>query len=306
MSDDTRQARIEAAMAAYDAVIDEAFERNTPNGKGFRQAIAAALDAADAVGRERVSVAEAEAMLDRYFTNRFEAIVADGQHLAIGFLEQAESERTHLIALLVAAPAEPSMTKLDKDAEAAIEAARNLLLHLHLETMTGATLTTPAVQELMTALDDAIFAWDESKPPQDDESRWHVWTPERGHDETGGEAMTRQRTSAEIEAGARALYQNRSQTRWAWEELEPKQREHFLAVAQDTLAAADAAAAPAVGVTVDEAEQLVDELLAMYRRTGYGFTKRRVFTAFEKQRANVIALLTAQPEPGTPDAKGAG
>ena len=67
----------------------------------------------------------------------------------------------------------------------------------------------------------------------------------------------------------------------------------------------DAAAAPAVGVTVDEAEQLVDALLAMYRRTGYGFTKRSVFTAFEKQRANVIALLTAQPEPGTHARRGA-
>lgn len=53
---------------------------------------------------------------------------------------------------------------------------------------------------------------------------------------------TRTRSAAENEAGARAIYQNRSQTRWAWEELEQKQRDHFIAVAKDALAAADAVA----------------------------------------------------------------
>jgi len=103
MSDDTRQARISAAMTA----LFHGERGDVALGYyAIRSRMDAALDAADAIGRERVSVAEAEAMLDRYFTNRFEAIMADGQHLAIGFLEQAESERTHLIALLVAAPAE--------------------------------------------------------------------------------------------------------------------------------------------------------------------------------------------------------
>lgn len=44
--------------------------------------------------------------------------------------------------------------------EAAIESARELLLMLHTEVRTGATLTTDAVAALMTELDTAIFAWD--------------------------------------------------------------------------------------------------------------------------------------------------
>ena len=124
---------------------------------------------------------------------------------------------------------------------------------------------------------------------------------ERGHDETGGEAMTRQRTSAEIEAGARAIYQNRSQTRWAWEELEPKQREHFLAVAQDTLAAADAAAAPAVGVSeLNEAIEKVRHAARVAGATGYDWA----ISAERSACQDLFALLTAQPEPGTHDDAG--
>ena len=51
MSDETRQRRIDAAMAAYDEVIEEAFARNLPNPIGFRTAMAAALDAADAASK---------------------------------------------------------------------------------------------------------------------------------------------------------------------------------------------------------------------------------------------------------------
>ena len=126
---------------------------------------------------------------------------------------------------------------------------------------------------------------------------------ERGHDETGGEAMTRQRTSAEIEAGARAIYQNRSQTRWAWEELEPKQREHFLAVAQDTLAAADAAA-PAVGVTVDPAviEETIRAMEKIY--AGQITMNNHAHRPWLQKRIDALrALLTAQPEPGTGEEK---
>jgi len=107
--------------------------------------------------------------------------------------------------------------------------------------------------------------------------------------------MTRQRTSAEIEAGARAIYQNRSQTRWAWEELEPKQREHFLAVAQDTLAAADAAAAPAVGVSeLNEAIEKVRHAARVAGATGYDWA----ISAERSACQDLFALLTAQPEPG--------
>ena len=57
MSDDTRQARIEAAMDAYNDVL-HAHARGylANNGSLHSEAMTAALDAADAVGRERVSV----------------------------------------------------------------------------------------------------------------------------------------------------------------------------------------------------------------------------------------------------------
>lgn len=184
MSDDTRQARIddERHDAATNAIRADN-PRLTP--LQARHIARIALDAADAVGRERVSEEMVNAAVEAFnaVTQQRTGKSLYGTWWPYEYLPAMKAALE--AALLTAAPAEPSMTKLDKDAEAAIEAARNLLLHLHLETMTGATLTTPAVQELMTALDDAIFAWDESKPPQDDESRWHVWTPERGHDETG-------------------------------------------------------------------------------------------------------------------------
>lgn len=59
--------------------------------------------------------------------------------------------------------------------EQAIESARELLLTLHLEKMTGNMTMTAPVDELMGVLDNAIFAWDSSKPAQGDESRWRPW-----------------------------------------------------------------------------------------------------------------------------------
>ena len=124
---------------------------------------------------------------------------------------------------------------------------------------------------------------------------------------------TRTRSAAENEAGARAIYQNRSQTRWAWEELEQKQRDHFIAVAKDALAAADAAAAPAVGVTVDA------DMLLKWRQV-VNFSIQHITDDEWQSRLNRVMqemsevtrelrhrtvhppfLLTAQPDPGTHD-----
>ncbi len=104
-----------------------------------------------------------------------------------------------------ARPTPDAEAMVSDTAETAIEAARELLLMLHLETMTGVTTETDAVRTLMTELDGAIFAWDAAQPEQD-ESRWQpikkvekmafpytdadftdAFAPaERGHDETGG------------------------------------------------------------------------------------------------------------------------
>lgn len=127
---------------------------------------------------------------------------------------------------------------------------------------------------------------------------------------------TRTRSAAENEAGARAIYQNRSQTRWAWEELEQKQRDHFIAVAKDALAAADAAAAPAVGVTVDA------DMLLKWRQV-VNFSIQHITDDEWQSRLNRVMqemsevtrelrhrtvhppfLLTAQPDPGTHDDAG--
>jgi|SRR6188768_3088519 hypothetical protein len=65
----------------------------------------------------------------------------------------------------------------DHDAERKIEAARNLLLQLHIERLSGVFSPSEAVQALMTELDNAIFAWDSSQSPQD-ESRWRPYRPD--------------------------------------------------------------------------------------------------------------------------------
>ena len=69
------------------------------------------------------------------------------------FLGQSQS------CLAAADAAAPAVGVSDRG-ETAIEAARELLLMLQLEVMTGASLVSPAVTALMTELDNAIFAWD--------------------------------------------------------------------------------------------------------------------------------------------------
>lgn len=73
----------------------------------------------------------------------------------------ADDYRCRVMACLAAADAAaaPAVGVSDRG-ETAIEAARELLLMLHLEVMTGASLVSPAVTALMTELDNAIFAWD--------------------------------------------------------------------------------------------------------------------------------------------------
>lgn len=65
---------------------------------------------------------------------------------------------------------------------------------------------------------------------------------------------------------------------------------------------------PAMGVTADEAEMLVNNLLYLYRCIGYGDTRRGLFSAFEEARSEIIDLLTTQPDaaPGTSDDAGEG
>lgn len=74
-----------------------------------------------------------------------------------------EEARQAVLAMMRPAAADaaaaPAVGVSDRG-ETAIEAARELLLMLHLEVMTGASLVSPAVETLMTELDNTISAWD--------------------------------------------------------------------------------------------------------------------------------------------------
>jgi len=69
------------------------------------------------------------------------------------------------------------------------------------------------------------------------------------------------------------------------------------------LAAADAAAAPAVGVTGEQAEALIDELLASLDGSADWEFDDKEEARYAAARNRIIALLTA-PEPGTHDDAG--
>ena len=111
MSDDTRQARIEAGVRAFweagpgsaQTDIDEYEFADV-----LRARFAAGIDAADAIGRERVSDDEARTMVLSYgercyinATNNPNAVMIDEEHKL----------RDNIIALLTAAPAERDETE---------------------------------------------------------------------------------------------------------------------------------------------------------------------------------------------------
>jgi hypothetical protein len=82
-------------------------------------------------------------------------------------------------------PSSPETTST-RQADDTIETARDLLLCLHLESMTNAIFLTDPVKDLMRVLDEAIFAWDSAQPAKD-ESRWQPYIPtlprlEESHD----------------------------------------------------------------------------------------------------------------------------
>lgn len=127
---------------------------------------------------------------------------------------------------------------------------------------------------------------------------------------------TRTRTTAEVEAGARAIHAMDC-TIWgdemvgSWEAGDDKHI--YRAEAEACLAAADAAAAPAVGVTVDWLDALKEAIVALsqaafdhgvergfaeYRDPGNHRLKETA-TKNKQARDRVFALLTAQPEPDT-------
>ena len=127
---------------------------------------------------------------------------------------------------------------------------------------------------------------------------------------------TRTRTTAEVEAGAigivAAIYRltpNEARADWERKDNYLYSRDWFLGQSQSCLAAADAAA-PAVGVTVDDfADALsvaIGTALGVGAMSGNPANADRMKKAEEELRARkqrvfnlFCALLTAQPEKGT-------
>ena len=65
------------------------------------------------------------------------------------------------------------MNEEQQSVEALAEAARQLLIALHLCELTGEMELPRMIKDLMKTLDDHVFAWDEAHPLTG--GQWHDW-----------------------------------------------------------------------------------------------------------------------------------